>query len=362
MEIAATLALNNTNLTSQIACGFRLNRAFNWLFNKKQNAGPHDLFWDVARHWQRLQVRLRRQLQRGDYTFKPLKTLQLKDGMRVCVWHPLDAIVIKALAEVITPLFKSTLNLSAATHLQGNGGLKQAVQKVKAQLKTHRFVCKTDIADYYASIKHNVLLNQLSTQIKDKRVLRLLYQILNRVHVRDGVHRLIEHKSIPRGCSLSPLLGALYLLPLDAWARKNKINYVRYMDDIVILTKKRYQLKRALKKVYKITEALGLKLAPAKTWLGRVNKGFNFLGYQISPRGIKIAQGSLSRMMTKLHRLYEQGATQKRLVDYVNRWMSWAKAGVSLIDAPLNLNNKICPSKQRGYSFKFDKNEWSCCL
>ena len=121
------------------------------------------------------------------------------------------------------------------------------------------------------------------------------------------------------------------------------------MDDVVILTKKRHQLKRALKSVYQITEELGLKLASAKTWLGRVTKGFDFLGYQISPNGIQIAQCSLSRMMTKLHRLYEQGATQKRLVDYVKRWMSWAAAGVSLIDAPLKLNIKIYPSTQRGY-------------
>ena len=67
-------------------------------------------------------------------------------------------------------------------------------------------------------------------------------------------------------------------------------------------------------------------------------------------------------MMTKLHRLYEQGATKKRLVDYVKRWITWAKAGVSLIDAPLKLNIKINPSKQLGYSFKLHNNEWSCCL
>ena len=57
-----------------------------------------------------------------------------------------------------------------------------------------------------------------------------------------------------------------------------------------------------------------------------------------------------------------QGANKKRLVDYVNRWISWAKAGVSLINAPLKLNIKIHPSKQRGYSFKLFKNEWPCCL
>ena len=67
-----------------------------------------------------------------------------------------------------------------------------------------------------------------------------------------GEHRLIENKSIPRGCSLSPLLGSSFIYSLSMNGRvKNKIDYVRYMDDVVILTKTRHQLKRALKSVYR---------------------------------------------------------------------------------------------------------------
>ena len=359
---ATPLQLEESNLMSYITSKCRLDAAFSWLFKKKQKAGSNDLFWGMTQNWQHIKATLRAQLQRGDYSFSPLKTVQLQDGMLVSIWHPEDSIVIKALTEVIAPLFKVNMDLTAATHLKGNGGLKQAVQKVRAKLSENNFAYKTDIADYYASIKHDVLLEKLRSKIKDNRVMKLLQQILNRVHVRNGAHRLIENTSIPRSCSLSPLLAAIYLQPQGEWARKEKIDYVRYMDDIVILTKKRYQLRRAIKKVYSITEELGLKLATTKTWLGRVSKGFTFLGYQISPNGIQVAQGSLSRMMTKLHRLYEQGATKKRLVDYVKRWITWAKAGVSLIDAPLKLNIKINPSKQRGYSFKLHNNEWSCCL
>ena len=95
--IAATLQLDDINLTSQIACSSRLDSAFNWLFKSRQNADSNDLFWGMARHWKRIKATLRETLQRGDYTFKPLKTVQLQDGMLVSLWHPLDAIVIKAL-------------------------------------------------------------------------------------------------------------------------------------------------------------------------------------------------------------------------------------------------------------------------
>mgnify|MGYP001360134322 CR=1 FL=1 len=102
------------------------------------------------------------------------------------------------------------------------------------------------------------------------------------------------------------------------------------MDDIVILTKKRHQLRRAIKKVYSITEELGLKLAPAKTWLGRVCKGICFLGYEISPSGIDVAMQTFDRMILRFHRLYEQSADIPRLVKYVNNWIKWARSGVFL--------------------------------
>jgi hypothetical protein len=50
---------------------------------------------------------------------------------------------------------------------------------------------------------------------------------------------------------LSPLLGALYLTPLDRrmdrlFKRKKLVHYVRYMDDIVLLARTRWELRRAI--------------------------------------------------------------------------------------------------------------------
>ena len=50
---------------------------------------------------------------------------------------------------------------------------------------------------------------------------------------------------------LSPLLGALYLTPLDRrmdrlCRRKKLVHYVRYMDDIVLLARTRWQIRRAI--------------------------------------------------------------------------------------------------------------------
>ena len=184
--------------------------------------------------------------------------------------------------------------------------------------------------DYYGSMQHHLLHEKLCDHIKDKRVTRILWQVMNRVHVRDGKHRLIEGKSIPRGCPLSPLFAAIYLQPLDAYAKKNNLDYVRYMDDFVIFAKSRHQLRKIVKSVYQTIKPLGLHLASAKKWLGRVKYKISFLGYQISPNGIEVDKRSFNRFKDKFHRLYEQGVDNQRLVNYVKNWIRWAKAGVSL--------------------------------
>ena len=81
----------------------------------------------------------------------------------------------------------------------------------------------------------------------------------------------------------------------------------------------------------KIRSELRLQLqAGNKTWVGRVSKGFDFLGVHISLNGLSMAKRSWDRMTVKLHRLFEQGADQPRLVQTLKNWIRWAKTGVSL--------------------------------
>ena len=72
---------------------------------------------------------------------------QLQNGESVSYWDPLDSIVLKAMAHVLTPLLNERMNLSAATHLKGHGGLKQAVVKTEQLSHNNTFVLKTDISD-----------------------------------------------------------------------------------------------------------------------------------------------------------------------------------------------------------------------
>jgi RNA-directed DNA polymerase len=52
---------------------------------------------------------------------------------------------------------------------------------------------------------------------------------------------------MPRGCPLSPLLAGFHLYELDQQlAKRNGVRYCRFMDDLLIISKTRWQLRRAI--------------------------------------------------------------------------------------------------------------------
>ena len=68
---------------------------------------------------------------------------------------------------------------------------------------------------------------------------------------------------------------------------------------------------------------------PDKTFIGRVARGFDFLGYWFSPAGLGIARKTVERMVENMLRLYEQGAPDERFEAYFQRWCRWVKGGIS---------------------------------
>jgi RNA-directed DNA polymerase len=54
------------------------------------------------------------------------------------------------------------------------------------------------------------------------------------------------------------------------------------MDDILILTKTRWQNRKAVKELNQILNQLKVEKHPDKTYIGKVENGFDFLGYHFN--------------------------------------------------------------------------------
>ena len=338
---------SDNNLISKVASLKLLDKAFKELLAKheKRETSYNNLVWNYARSWETRRLSLREELQNGTFKLGPITNYQImpKPGaeiMQVSVWEPESEIVLKVLKEVLEPYLKTKMDLTYASHLKGNGGLKACVMQAQKLCQTHKYILKTDVAKFYASIKHHKLFEILSNYVTDTKVVDLVMQFCNRCEITNANHVLIKKQSIPRGCPLSPLIGAIYLQKLDQFAKDNNLEYVRYMDDYVFFAKKRWQLRSIIKSNYQIIDDLGLWLAADKTYIGKLEKGFDFLGYRILKDSLSIAKTSFAHLCANISRLYEQRASNARLGTYLENWLRWAKGGVNNFISPIILNGK----------------------
>jgi len=218
------------------------------------------------------------------------------------LWSARDALVMKAFSLVV-PQY---LPLSAhCTHLKGHGGAKYAVRRVVAHLPASTFVLKTDVQAYDASIDHHRLLDRLAVSLPDHGVLNLIAQYLTRCAERGGLFWEYR-KGIALGSPLSPILGAFFLTELDAALEQLGLFYLRFMDDIVVLAPTRWKLRAAVKVVHRTLAGLHLEIQPTKTFIGKIDKGFDFLGYHLAPGRLSLAQSTLEAFVACAHQLYEQ--------------------------------------------------------
>jgi RNA-directed DNA polymerase len=168
---------------------------------------------------------------------------------------------------------------------------------------------------------------RLSGYIRDRRLLGYVWQFLNRTIEWGGLYQEVK-RGISRGSSLSPLLGAFYLLDLDKRMEKMGVRYFRFMDDILVLAPTRCKLKKAIRVLNETFNELGLEKHPDKTDMGRTEKGFDFLGFHFSPEGLSVAEKTIEKFIARAVRLYEQEQEEPygspMLGSYVRRWARWS--------------------------------------
>ncbi len=249
-----------------------------------------------------------------------------EDGHHFVRWRPVSQGLLRTAKLSLGAQLKSYLSLRC-THVKGRGGAKATVRFAQVMAGQYRYVARFDIRSYYESLNHSVLLKLLEDAGIDAAGYELVQDYLSLPDTK------LKGCGMVAGGSISPLLGAVYLTPLDRAMEKlqprHDIRYQRFMDDYLIFAPTRHKLKTALRAMYRVLEQLKLNVHPDKRYIGKTQRGFDFLGYRIHPdRLLRPALQSLNRLFERSRRLYEQGADEHRLRQYVQRWFSWLHSGL----------------------------------
>ena len=111
------------------------------------------------------------------------------------------------------------------------------------------YIAKRDVADFFASIDHSILLAQLRRLIPHGDYLWELLQ--ERIQFRcfdEGEERIAE-RGVPFGTPIACVLANVYLTDLDRRVSVPGVAYFRYADDLLLLCRDRHALLTARRRL-----------------------------------------------------------------------------------------------------------------
>lgn len=182
------------------------------------------------------------------------------------------------------------------------------------------YAIKADIHHYFQSINHDVLKAEIRKVIKDAGALVLIDRIIDHNgQMPDGV-------GIPVGNLTSQLFANIYLNKLDQYIKHTlgAKYYMRYMDDFILLSPDKEQLRRWLEDIERfLRDELKLELNPKTTILAAKN-GIDFVGYKHRATHRKVRPDSVKRIKKTIKK-YESGKiTKEQLQKSIASWTGHA--------------------------------------
>lgn len=252
-----------------------------------------------------------------------------------------DRVVETAVKIVIEPLFEADF-LGSSNAFRPEKSAHDAIREVEKHIRRGcTLAVDVDIKDFYDTIPHEELLQLVRRRVRDPKILRLIRWWLKAGVLEDGEVTYPE-LGVCQGGVLSPLLSNIYLHELDKEYQHSGpwVIYIRFADDILILTLIEPDARREHNRLREKLKAMGLALNEEKTRVVPVREGFDFLGfsfrcgtyYRNGKRWVTMVKVPQTKAITKMLRRIKEvvkeiplGEPVTKAIEATNRClMGWA--------------------------------------
>ena len=256
-----------------------------------------------------------RKARSGSYKFSPYREKLIlrgrnKEPRLISIPTIRDKLILKALCVILHQVYKNDVPF-----------LHEIINNISELLNKEIYdgVIRLDVKDFYPSIKHDFLLNQLRKRIRKKEILNLIgCAIAQPTLVKSkGTKNPRNHIGVPQGLSISNILANIYFLPIDKkYSNKDSIQYFRYVDDILVLCK--FADTDGIKsEICTDCQKLGLDLhsddeknEKSKSCL--IDDGFLYLGYVFNKREISVRKKSIEHLRESIIKIFTKYKYSKK--------------------------------------------------
>ena len=217
---------------------------------------------------------------------------------------------------------------------------KSAGRDADGRLRRRFYLEKLDTSKYFYRIDHQVSLDLVGRKCGyDPWLMWLMDLFVNAPGEKFGFppgkgvgdvspEEMLEDKGLAVGSLLNQMLANVNQNEVDHFAKRTlRIHYyVRYMDDIVILSDSKEQLIEWRRRIEEfMADRLKLELNPKKSFIQPISQGINFCQYRVFPDHIRLKKSTALRMkrrLKKIQQLYADGEiTLERAQMTVNSYL-----------------------------------------
>ena len=242
----------------------------------------------------------------GTYSFSRYKEKLILKGAnslprQISVPTIRDALTLRAVCDYLTKTFPNSVPRPPHEYT------KRIVQDIKATNNNISFI-RLDIKNFYPSVNHEILLRTLTNSGLEQREIVLIKSAIETITGKPKSTKT-NPQGVPQGLSISNILASIYFSEFDdIWS--NKVNYFRYVDDIMILNEAPFAKKTLEDMCCDLKDRLDLEAheltqgETGKTTIRTLEEGVDYLGYTISNTPLRVREQSYRKVFEAITKVF----------------------------------------------------------